>query len=368
MKVLHLVHAFTGGGIEKYILNLVDYMDRTDIELEVLGVGNHTLYDRVSELEKRNIPFYRFQSRTLSKQVKEWISFLRKNRYDIVHIQGMPNSGVIWLLTGKLFSHGTRFIVHAHIGERTTLGSGFFRKITYFFCYHLTNKIYQYMADVLAGCSRQAMDLHFGEKIAASGQLLNNGINLDKYRVNCSSGERGRNIITVARVAAEKNPHFTLKIIKALVAINKDWKLIWAGRGEMENEIREEIHKLKLEQHVSLLGHRTDIPELLQQHSYFILPSVFEALGISLIEAQAAGCICLASTNIPEVVDCGALIRLPLDIGPEAWADYINNLYNKETAFKIDNAKLAKYNVYETAAEVRHLYFTLCKKSSVTTC
>lgn len=356
MKILHIVHAFTGGGIEQYLLNLANNIDREQYQLEVLGTCERDVFDRISELEKRGIPFHRLRGGNLFRRIREWQQLLRKEEYDIVHIQGMPNTGVIWLTSGKLARAKTKFIVHSHMGIRKGIGNNLIRRIVYKVCYHTTNYLYRSLADVLAGCSYDAMQFHYGKSIGTKGQLLNNGIDLQSFRNLRCPQLSSRNIIIVARLAYQKNPFFVLDIIKHLVAHNPEWKLTWVGAGHLEPEVKAKIHELNLEQNVNLLGARKDVPVLLFQHSLFLLPSIHEALPISLIEAQAAGCLCLAADCVPESANCGALLRLSLRQGAEAWADYIEKLHDEQKQYPIDEEKLNAYDIRTTTAQVAALY------------
>lgn len=368
MKILHIVHAFTGGGIEQYLLNLADNIDRTKFDLEVLGTCQGNVFDRIGELEKRNIPFYRLKPSSLFHRIREWQKLLCAKKYDIVHIQGQPNTGVIWLASGKLVSPGTKFIVHAHMGIRKGIGDGLIRRIIYKICYHLTNTLYRTLADVRAGCSHDAMQFHFGKGIGTHGTLLNNGINLQRFRNARCPKLNSRNIIIVARLARQKNPFFVLDIMKHLATQNKEWKLTWVGAGHLEPEVKAKIKALNLEQNVNLTGPRKDIPEQLNQHSLFLLPSIHEALPISLIEAQAAGCLCLAATCVPEAANCGALLRLPLEAGAKAWADFIINLHHDQAEYPIDEQKLNQYDIRTTSNQVADLYQQLVYQKPTNNC
>ena len=356
MKILHIVHAFTGGGIEQYLLNLADNIDRTQYSIEVLGTSTEEIFDQVGELEKRNIPFHRLKSSNLLHRIREWQKLLCREKYDVVHIQGQPNTGVIWLTSGKLISPRTKFIVHAHMSIRKGLGNNFSRKVAFQLCYHLTNILYRILSGVRAGCSYHAMNSHFGKRIGTNGLLLNNGIDLQRFRYTYTPQLNKRNIIIVARLACEKNPFFVLDIMKNLVAQNKDWKLTWAGDGHLASDVKLKVHELGLGKNVNLLGARKDIPELLRQHSLFLLPSIHEALGIALIEAQAAGCLCLAADCVPEAANCGALLRLPLKLGAKAWADYIIKLHHEQEEYPIDEKKLNQYDIRTTSKQVADLY------------
>ena len=71
-----------------------------------------------------------------------------------------------------------------------------------------------------------------------------------------------------------------------------------------------------------MTGVRSDIPELLQAMDVFIFPSHYEGLGISIIEAQAAGLPCLISDTIPKdcVITSHLVIPYSLKNPPSMWA------------------------------------------------
>lgn len=361
MKILYIVHAFTGGGIEQYLLNLVDNIDRRNYDIEVLGTCKNDIFDQVCELGKRNIPFHRFKSSHLFRRIREWQQLLCTKKYDIVHILGMPNTGVIWLTSGKLAKPTTKFIVHSHMGIREGLGKGLIARSLYKICFHLTNFLYCKMADVRAGCSYAAMQSHFGKSIGTKGILLNNGIDMKRFRNMRTPQLNSRNIIIVARLSPEKNPLFAVDVMSHLAKQNSEWNLTWVGAGYLEAAVQLKIRELQLEQNINLIGHRKDVPELLRHYSLFLLPSIYEALSISLIEAQAAGCLCIAANSVPEANNCGALLRLPLEQGAKAWADFIVKLHDEHQVYPIDEEKLHMYDIQTTAAQVTDLYKSLIR-------
>ena len=81
----------------------------------------------------------------------------------------------------------------------------------------------------------------------------------------------------------------------------------------------EQIAALGLTDKVVLAGFCGDIPAMLSCFDLFVLPSRFEGLGIVLIEAQASGLPCLASTEVPKDTRVLACDYLPLN-DQEAWA------------------------------------------------
>ena len=96
-----------------------------------------------------------------------------------------------------------------------------------------------------------------------------------------------------------------------------------AGEVEFEGPLASLVRDLNLKEHITLLGRRRDVPEVLSAFDLFVLSSVREGLPVTLLEAMAAGTP-VASTDvggIPEAVKDGdsALLVSPGD--PEALAE-----------------------------------------------
>ena len=187
--------------------------------------------------------------------------------------------------------------------------------------------------------------------------VIPNGIDLRKFFPDDKiTQERGARFITIGRLHEQKNPFFILKIFSELVRLIPDATLDWVGEGLLEDEIRRQSKKLKLEDTVHLLGSRQDVDKLLKQHDFFLFPSRYEGLGNVLIEAQAAGLDCFISDPIPEEADCGKCRRIPLSKSAGEWAAEIAEYIRSGEAMRIDPEKLGKYNVIHTARVLMDLY------------
>jgi glycosyltransferase involved in cell wall biosynthesis len=103
-----------------------------------------------------------------------------------------------------------------------------------------------------------------------------------------------------------------------------------SGGSQMEKAIRRSIQELGLSGRIHLLGNRSDIPELLAATDVFVLPSRFEGLSTSLLEALAVGVPSIA-TNVsgnPEAVEDGVTgLLIPVD-DEQALATAIEQLIN----------------------------------------
>jgi len=166
----------------------------------------------------------------------------------------------------------------------------------------------------------------------------------------------------VGRLQFQKNQLFLLDIF-ASVLKKKPEAILWMiGQGEDEDKIREKIQKLNLGTAVKMLGVRNDVPNLLQAMDVFVFPSVFEGLGIALLEAQATGLTCIASKDvIPEEVKVTPQLQfVSLEESAEVWADRI---LNAEYCEKRDTLfQLAMKAGYDINTEVGRLETLLGEK------
>jgi glycosyltransferase involved in cell wall biosynthesis len=95
---------------------------------------------------------------------------------------------------------------------------------------------------------------------------------------------------------------------------------LFAGRGELEPEIKRQASELGIQEHVRFLGFRNDIPRLLSLLDLFVLPSLSEGLSIAILEAMAAG-IPVVATEVggnPELILNGETGYLVPPMNPSA--------------------------------------------------
>jgi glycosyltransferase involved in cell wall biosynthesis len=83
-----------------------------------------------------------------------------------------------------------------------------------------------------------------------------------------------------------------------------DARFVIAGEGELRSALERQIKEHRLEKHVLLLGFRPDVLSLHKAFDIFVMSSVTEGLGTSLLDAMACGKPVVATTagGIPEVV------------------------------------------------------------------
>lgn len=100
-------------------------------------------------------------------------------------------------------------------------------------------------------------------------------------------------LLSVGELSVRKN-HET--VIKALSNIDcEHLKYVIVGQGKLKKHLQDVINEQKMEEHVSLLGFRSDVPVLCRAADVFMFPSLQEGLPVALMEAMASGLPCVAS-------------------------------------------------------------------------
>ncbi|MBW4691938.1 MAG: glycosyltransferase family 4 protein [Lyngbya sp. HA4199-MV5] len=113
-----------------------------------------------------------------------------------------------------------------------------------------------------------------------------------------------RLLLTVGRLTPQKGYTDLLAIVPRLLAAHPDIRFVWAGAGEQQQELHDRLHEMAIDHAVSMLGHRSDLPRLLQAADLFVFPTRFEGHPFALLEAMAYG-LPIVTTNassIPEIM------------------------------------------------------------------
>ena len=111
----------------------------------------------------------------------------------------------------------------------------------------------------------------------------------------------------------------------ALLKKESNAVLLLVGGGEGMSKMQEKVQELGIAEHVRFLGVRSDVADLMQAMDMFVLPSLYEGLPVTMVEAQAAGLPCIISDKVPPecILTEGLVDVMPLSASPETWAEKI---------------------------------------------
>ena len=176
-------------------------------------------------------------------------------------------------------------------------------------------------------------------------------------------GVEGKTVIGhVGRFFAQKNHPFLIDIFKSIYDKDPNTVLLLVGGGELDdalmNQMKEKVKDLGLKDSVHFLGVREDVVDILQAFDLFLLPSLYEGLPVTMIEAQAAGLPCVISDKVPIQCDItGNTKVVSLDDTTNKWADTVLDYlkeYKRTDVF--EKIKQAKFDIKENAKWLEDFY------------
>lgn len=142
--------------------------------------------------------------------------------------------------------------------------------------------------------------------------IIYNGIDLDSCirKNNYSFNDR---IVHIGRFTEQKNHEELIEIFNEILKFDKKLKLYLIGVGELQSNIRNKVKQLKIENSVVFLGEKKSCYKILNKADIFVLPSKWEGMPMSLIEAMATGLPCVAFPvgGIPNMICDGKNGYLP---------------------------------------------------------
>jgi glycosyltransferase involved in cell wall biosynthesis len=168
----------------------------------------------------------------------------------------------------------------------------------------------------------------------ARWRLLSYGIDLAPFR---GTGDRAAARLDVGipadafvvgnigRFAAQKNHAFFATVAAEIVRRESSAHFLVVGDGPLRNDVERQIADAGLTSRFHIVSGRTDVAAFTRAMDVFLFPSVYEGLGIVLLEAQASGLPCVLTDSLPfEVNVVPALLqRVSLMSPPAVWADAV---------------------------------------------
>ena len=144
-------------------------------------------------------------------------------------------------------------------------------------------------------------------------------------------------MIHVGRFAIQKNQSWLVETFSRLISMHGDkFHLLLVGDGQLRSQCQQKVQNLGISKHVSLLGVRDDVHDLLNAADLFVLPSLWEGLPLSILEAMQSGTpiVAFAAPGIADILNKTDAVALT-EIGDrKAFVDNIVHIM-KDKAYAI---------------------------------
>lgn len=162
----------------------------------------------------------------------------------------------------------------------------------------------------------------------------------------------------VGNFVPAKNSIFLLEILSALRKTIPNAVLLSVGDGPERQQVTERAKEMGLEDAAVFLGIRDDVPRLLQAMDFFVLPSLFEGLPVSAIEAQMAGLRSFLSDRITtEVKLSDACSFLPIQEGGQRWAEAMAEAWPYDRRdFRQCRAEIRPFDLQQQTDEIISIF------------
>ncbi len=334
IKILFFIDRFLLGGIQALIYDIVSLADRDKMQIEILYLDDGVVYPMEQAMRDIDITIHQLKGvwmRTPLDFPAYFAAvdnfFAEHNDYDVVHMHSGSKNYYILQAAAK---RGIKVrVAHSHNTDFQT-----------------KNPISKFVGDIMkrplkryathqCGCSKVACEWLFGRGSVERGesQVILNGVDGSLFSYDEQTRAELRRELNiedkfvlghVGRFENQKNHTFLLDIFAEVVKQNPNSALLLVGIGSLQPILEQKATELGLRDKVNFLGFRADRERILQAMDCFVFPSLYEGLGIVLIEAQISGLPLFVSTGIPKDLDIlPEITYLSLTDNAREWAQAI---------------------------------------------
>ena len=274
MKIDFLISKMSDGGAQRVVSLLANYLDEAGYKVRIISFTNGDHYPLNGSIER-----IRLHQQPLLKSVifSGFFSLLKfywkkSNRPDLMssHIDLL---GYLTIPIAKIFR--IKIIVSEHNNHLSRYT--YQEKILWNFLYPLANAV-----TVLT-----SFDLPYFQRKNKNTLIMPNPYSFSTH--NCNKSQRKKEIMAIGNLNRVHHKGFDnlIRIAEELYKTHPDWKFTIVGAGTTgKPELEKLINELGLDGHISFLGYREDVKELLMQTGIYILCSRFEGLPMTLLEAM----------------------------------------------------------------------------------
>lgn len=350
-------------GIENYIMNILRNIEEDKIKIYFMSYSKGPFDNEIESYGSKifRIPLLGMSVSKILIHIKQVKLLLKKYpEIQVVHIHGNTAIGCLDASIFKILGV-KKIIVHSHND-----GCDGFRS---FMLHNIIKIVINRCIDYKLACSLEAGKWMYGN--TKNIKILKNAIDLEKYRFNSIKAtelrkklklENMKVIGHVGRFEKQKNHFFLLNIFKKIHEIDPNTKLLLIGDGTLGKEIETEYKKMNLNDAVLRIKECNYVGEILQVMDVFVFPSLWEGLGISLVEAQASGLKCIVSDIIKEEVCVTDLIeKYSLSDNKEVWIEAIERELNKKNKNRdstkyIELLRNSGYDIKDATKILQNIY------------
>ncbi|HEX6715611.1 MAG TPA: glycosyltransferase family 4 protein [Pyrinomonadaceae bacterium] len=325
LHVVHLIEALGPGGAERLLYTNLKHFDRERIRSTVITVYPHATHwlEPITALGVPVVPLNCSSTRDIPKGIRTLRNWLLSNEPDVIHSH-LWAANIIGRVAGRLTGTPVISSVHNPDHEAEAWADGanvsHLKRLVVRALDRWTARAGNDRLIAVSDYVKRSANRHLGVSLD-SIDLVYNPIDVDHLQTVSKTNrvELLRSIgvpldslilLNVARVSPQKGLLYAVRALPSILRQHPSAHLVSLGATTDPawlEQLQREAAALDVTDHFHVLGSRRDVIDFLRACDVFIFPSLYEGLGIALIEAMAAGCACVATSTgpIPEVVSDG---------------------------------------------------------------
>jgi len=330
-RLLCILSNMNAGGAETFLMKIYRTIDRSKYQFDFcLCISEKGFYDDEIEALGGRIYHITAKTKSISSFRRELSKIVRDNNYKYVL---RITANAIGLLDLRIAKSAGAEVCIARSSNSNDEGG---------FKSHIAHRIGQALflryVDKRIAPSDLAAIYTFGEKYFKKGEvtILHNALDLNHYMFNPEARLRIRNefdipenafvVGHVGRFMTQKNHKKIIEVFQTILLRKPNSFLLLVGNGELEERIRELVAQKRIDRNVVFAGLRKDIPEVLSAMDVFVMPSIYEGMPNTVIEAQATGLPCVISDTITREANITGIVKyVALEDSEDKWASEVLN-------------------------------------------
>ena len=363
VKILQVGLGNNPGGMEAFVMNYFRELSRQGISFDFVSMYGTIAYEQEILKLGGRVFYVPNVKKDYYGYVKAFRRLLKEEQYDIVHVNMLSAANIVPLRLAKQAGVG-KVIAHSHNAS----APGLIRKLMDKWNRPGLNRY----ADRKLACSEKAGRWLFGNAAFDKGEVtvVSNAIDTGKYGFSSENRAAVRRMLGVGdgilvghvgRFQVQKNHEAIVRIFYEIQKIMPTARLCLIGDGDLKEKICQEFREMGIPEKVVFAGVCPDVERYLSAFDVFLLPSLFEGLPFTLLEAQANGLPCVISDQITEeaVLLKEKIISLSLEKSDREWAKAVISCAKKGREEKEKSAELlaeAHFDIHQEAGRLMELY------------
>lgn len=302
------------GGIETYLLNLFNTIDKDDFGLELLSLGEWELTKRMELLGHKVVVFS--PKRVNIRSVNLIGDYLKENQFSLIESQGTVANAYARLIS-LIYKIPNLVTVHSDLSSD--------------YANYMVRSIYK----IIEKLTRFPTVKYIAVSKYLKKQLVKSGLSTSKITVVYNGSDfpapkarpHKRLVIgSVGRLHPVKG--YDLLINAFALIDNRRLRLKIAGVGEELDDLKSLAKNLGISERVEFVGFQKDIYKFLDTVDVYVQSSLSEGFGLSVVEAmsQSLPVVVTPAGSLVEIVDDGKTGIISKDFSPQLIADSITKL------------------------------------------